>query len=838
MNEQLSAVFTLNDSAFSRGVDRVVGGLNRISSSSSQASGQLQNNLQSPLRSLTNLAGGLFAVDKAFSLLKQGLQITSDFERLDASLSAVSSSSVNFARTQSFLRDLSDKLGISYETLASSYKGLKAATNGTVLEGKATEKIFTAVVHAGAALKLSNDEVKGSLLAISQMMSKGTVSAEELRGQLGERLPGAFKLMADGLGVTEIELNKMLQTGEVMATDALPKLAAQLEKTYGANAQANAATMAGSMNRALDQLKFFIAEFSKENGIDTFFTKLGNKTANYIKQLREAKELTGSYSGTIIRDPTADKQKEIFSKYSTGEKQNYVGFVARQIRGYEAQAREVAELAPTDKNLKREVGIENFITKLRGKMATYRKILNEEYAQNNAQAKALANKAVDPIALLEKSKDRFKYLSDLKAGLSLQGKSLSSAQSAELATLTQKLESAGVRKEKSVTGKTAFTVLDHLESAKKYLTEDLQKDRALDGFVSPELVHKLEEVEAQIKRIKGEVDKPATLKIRGEGLIRENLQGEASRQARLRSPLFDRVNEPAQRFSLGFYSDQIDKIKGQIVTLTFKNLAVPKSAIDALKGYTAQVDKADLAISQLNKDLEKQRAIAEAKSMLSKMQSQRPDEKWNSAAGISSNWGTSALENLSKFREQLITNAQEMTGALQSVLMQGASGATQAMGELVAGLINGTQGIEDLPTAILGVVADMMRNSAKSLAASGAAILLLNPVQGALQLAAATGLYGAASLASAEAKPKRRAMAKGGTLSGPTDITAGEYPGAARRPEFVSPVDVGARLIAENMAKMGIGGGGGNGKVVFEIAADKLRGVLQHGQRSLNALGG
>ncbi|ADB39300.1 tape measure protein [Spirosoma linguale] len=838
MTENLQAVFTLNDSAFARGTDRILDALSRIEAGGIRTGNRLENSFNSPLKSITNLVGGFFAVDKAMGLLKQGLQITSDFERLDAGLNAVSTSSIDFARSQLYLRELSDRLGISYETLASSYRGLKAATNGTVLEGKATEKIFTSVVQAGAALKLSNDEVKGSLLAISQMMSKGTVSAEELRGQLGERLPGAFKLMADALHVSEQELNKMLQTGSVMAADALPKLAAELEKVYGSKALANANSMAGGWTRATDQLKLFTAEFSKENGIDSFFAKLGNGVANYINLLRRAKAETGSYTGTVVTDPTAIKQKEIFAKYSTAEKQNYIGYLARQIRTAEGRSDALAALDPTEENSKKSIAFENYIKSMRSKMATYRKMLNEEYAENERQAKATASKVSDPIALLEKAKDRFKYLTDLKAGLALQGKNLSSGQATELAKLTKQLQYAGVKKVAGTTGKTDFSVLSHLETIRKFLDSDLQKQRSLTGFVSPETAHELDNVLTQIKRIKGEVEKPATLKIKGTGLLKENLQSENDRQGRLRSPLFDRLSEPARYRTLGFYNDEIDKIKSKIATLSLKNLAIPKTAIDTLKDYTSQLDKADLAVSKVLKLLDRQRNINAGKSLVSDVQNQTPDEKWNSVGGISSNWGDTALENLTKYREQLITNAQEMTGALQNVLIQGASGATAAMGALVDGLIEGTKGIEDLPGVILGVVADTLRNLAKTLAASGAALMFVPGFQleAGAQLAGAVGLYAAAGLAQSAAQPKRKQMAKGGTLSGPTDITAGEYPGASRRPEWVSPVDVGADLIAERIAKRG-GMGGMSGTVVFEIAADKLRGVLQHGQRSLLSLG-
>ena len=50
--------------------------------------------------------------------------------------------------------------------------------------------------------------------ALAQMASKGTVSMEELRQQLGDRLPGALGLAAKGLGITEQELIKLVSAVE------------------------------------------------------------------------------------------------------------------------------------------------------------------------------------------------------------------------------------------------------------------------------------------------------------------------------------------------------------------------------------------------------------------------------------------------------------------------------------------------------------------------------------------------------------------------------------------------------------------------------------------------
>lgn len=140
-------------------------------------------------------------------------------------------------------------LGLELDSTASGYIKLAAAARGTTLEGQQTRNVFEAVAKASATMGLSGEEANGALLAISQMMSKGKVSAEELRGQLGERLPGAFQIAARAMGVTTSELDAMLASGELLATDFLPKFADQLKSELGGSANEAADTMQGALNR-------------------------------------------------------------------------------------------------------------------------------------------------------------------------------------------------------------------------------------------------------------------------------------------------------------------------------------------------------------------------------------------------------------------------------------------------------------------------------------------------------------------------------------------------------------------------------------------------------------
>ena len=87
----------------------------------------------------------------------------------------------------------------------------------------------------------------GAFIALGQMISKGKVQAEELRGQLGERLPGAFQLAAKAMGMTTAALDKFMADGKLTAEELLPKLAKVLKDEYGAAAEEAAKGMQGSL---------------------------------------------------------------------------------------------------------------------------------------------------------------------------------------------------------------------------------------------------------------------------------------------------------------------------------------------------------------------------------------------------------------------------------------------------------------------------------------------------------------------------------------------------------------------------------------------------------------
>lgn len=148
------------------------------------------------------------------------------------------------------LRGVAGQLGQEFYSSVDAFKSFAAATKGTSLEGQGALSVYRSLSEASVVLGMSQEQTSNAMRALGQMMSKGNVQAEELRGQLGEALPGAFQMAAKAMGVTEQELNKMLEQGQVLAADMIPKLAKAMHDQFGEAAREAGDTAQGAINRA------------------------------------------------------------------------------------------------------------------------------------------------------------------------------------------------------------------------------------------------------------------------------------------------------------------------------------------------------------------------------------------------------------------------------------------------------------------------------------------------------------------------------------------------------------------------------------------------------------
>ena len=132
---------------------------------------------------------------------------------------------------------LSQQFQIPQEIITRQFTKLAASVIGAGGSLDDTEKAFKGVAAGIRGTGGDLQDLSSALTATAQVFSKGKVSAEELRQQIGERLPGAFTLFAQSLGMTPAELDKALEDGKVSLQD-FQKFSELLFEKFGKSSEA------------------------------------------------------------------------------------------------------------------------------------------------------------------------------------------------------------------------------------------------------------------------------------------------------------------------------------------------------------------------------------------------------------------------------------------------------------------------------------------------------------------------------------------------------------------------------------------------------------------------
>ncbi|EOA0903779.1 tape measure protein [Escherichia coli] len=203
------------------------------------------------------------------------------------------------SEAETFIRGLADRTGLNISEGLSSYAKFAAGAQGSMSQEQ-TQELFGNATAMSRLMGLSNDELNGILKAFEQMASKGKIQAEELRGQLGDRMAGAFKLFAEALGMTATELDKAMKDGKILSSDTLPKVAKQMglmiDKAGGwAEVAKSTQTALGKLANNWDDtmVKIFSGSQDELNG---FLSSL----SNLLSEMGMSSSIAGDAIGGLI----------------------------------------------------------------------------------------------------------------------------------------------------------------------------------------------------------------------------------------------------------------------------------------------------------------------------------------------------------------------------------------------------------------------------------------------------------------------------------------------------------------------------------------------------------
>ena len=227
-----------------------------------------------PEGAIGGAVGGVFggvpgvAVGAAFGaqvkMMREALGATSDYaaqlQKLEIALQGVAGAEYTDALKAA--GEVTKELNVPQEVAIRGMTRLSAAVIGAGGNVADAEVVFRNVTSAIKATGGGAQDVESAITAMVQTFSKGKVSAEELSGQLGERLPGAVTQFAEANNMTLPELQKAFKAGSV-GLNELMKFILSLGPEYAKTAKqiANSSADAGARAQvAFNEVRIAVGE--------------------------------------------------------------------------------------------------------------------------------------------------------------------------------------------------------------------------------------------------------------------------------------------------------------------------------------------------------------------------------------------------------------------------------------------------------------------------------------------------------------------------------------------------------------------------------------------------
>lgn len=258
-------------------------------------------------------------------------------------LGAISPTAKEAAASNQLILDLVDRYNIPLQSARDGFTKLYASMAPAGFNGDEIRSLFTGISQAAATFGMSADKVDRVNYAFAQMASKGQVMSEELKGQLGDVLPGAMAIFAEAAGFKGPkaiqDFSAALEDGQYkgQAMVALLKnVGVVMTQEFGPGAEGAARTFQGSINRMQNSLKLLYESFEPvavgflnsvvtpltqgikqvADGVSAFFSGTQAKTAGGFVLAQELERLRPAFDG--IKDNVSGVVQQLGSFAKAG----------------------------------------------------------------------------------------------------------------------------------------------------------------------------------------------------------------------------------------------------------------------------------------------------------------------------------------------------------------------------------------------------------------------------------------------------------------------------------------------------------------------------------------
>ena len=187
-----------------------------------------QNVVRKESNWLYRQAGRLLLTYFSFHTLRGIVETGSRIQLVQKSIEGLTKSTQDW----DYIQQQAFRTGTEIEVVAKGYRNFFSSAKMAGFGKEGIQGMYADVLLATRSIGASTQQTEGALLALEQMLSKGTVSMEELRRQLGNAIPGAFEIGAKAMNMTTKEFNQFVKTGKLASSEFVPKFIKALKDTY------------------------------------------------------------------------------------------------------------------------------------------------------------------------------------------------------------------------------------------------------------------------------------------------------------------------------------------------------------------------------------------------------------------------------------------------------------------------------------------------------------------------------------------------------------------------------------------------------------------------------
>jgi tape measure domain-containing protein len=217
-----------------------------------------------------------------------------------------------YQQSDSWFRNYTNKAGLNRNELTPAFQGFMASSMPTLGYEKSRD-IFQAFSSFGTVRGATADSMKRGLVAVQQMASKGKVSAEELRQQLGDAqgfgeaqmlFAQAWQMLSNKTNnpmdprllkgsAASSALGDAMKKGNVISQDILPIVAQLMQAKAAPALEAASQTGTANQNRLANARTDFFANFAKGGG-DAGLSNIWKTLAELTESAANNSEMLGA----------------------------------------------------------------------------------------------------------------------------------------------------------------------------------------------------------------------------------------------------------------------------------------------------------------------------------------------------------------------------------------------------------------------------------------------------------------------------------------------------------------------------------------------------------------